>query len=508
MTRAWNATTGDPDVVVAVLDTGLLSHPVPSEVAGRVLQGWDFVDNDADPHDEDPAVHGSLVTVVGMAKGNNGAQWAGICWSCSILPIRVLDADGAGTDTDIAAGIDFAVASGADVINLSLAGCGSPPPLAFDPLGQAVANALAAGVLIVAAAGNDLPCSMTSPRWPAAYEGVIGVAATATGSDARASYSGYGSWVDVAAPGTNLEDPGAGFAFVGTSSAAPVVAGLLGLALSLPNANPAWAVQRLLATSKPVAYVEHGRVDGAEFLGHHVEGIPVTGDWDGDGIDTGGWYVKGTWILLGAHDESPPIAIFEYGTPGAIPLVGDWDGDGDDDIGVRIGKVWYLRNQASAGPPTDAFGFGAATDVPIVGNWDGVPGDEIGIRRGKTFRLKFGLGGGTADVIFGFGLPDDVAIVGDFDANGVDDVGVVRDNTWRLKFAFAGGTADIKFHFARPNETDTPIAGDWNGDGVDTVGVTRDDTPASDEPVATVASWRLKNVHAGGKADIKYVNSP
>ncbi|MDX1509869.1 MAG: SpoIID/LytB domain-containing protein [Nitriliruptorales bacterium] len=216
--------------------------------------------------------------------------------------------------------------------------------------------------------------------------------------------------------------------------------------------------------------------------------VPLSGDWDGDGDDDVGWFIDGH-VALRMGDGS--TVGFDFGDPGDTPIVGDWDGDGIDTIGVVNAGWWRLRNTNSTGTADVKFSFGWGTDVPLAGNWDGVPGDEIGIRRDKTFRLKFGLGGGTADVIFGFGLGSDIPITGDFDANGVDDVGVVRDNAWRMKFSFQGGPADLLFYFARPNDGDVPVTGDWDGDGLDTVGVVRDTN-----------SFRLKNAHAGGSADL------
>ena len=230
----------------------------------------------------------------------------------------------------------------------------------------------------------------------------------------------------------------------------------------------------------------------ADAIPPHVslDGVPVVGDWDGDGLTTGGWFLDGTWYLVNELTTGAEVWTFKYGRVGDVPIVGDWDGDGDDTIGVVRGNEWQLRNTNNNGAPDVRFGFGADTDVPIVGNWDGVAGDEPGIRRGKTFRLRHELGPGRADVIFGFGLATDIPIAGDFNADGTDDVGVVRDNTWRLRFAHAGGVADVKFHFARPNEGDIPITGDWDGDEMTTVGIVRGE------------SWRIKNVHEGGKADL------
>ncbi|MDX1511028.1 MAG: M23 family metallopeptidase, partial [Nitriliruptorales bacterium] len=249
-----------------------------------------------------------------------------------------------------------------------------------------------------------------------------------------------------------------------------------------PNVEDPYGTDQVNPYPSLVAAVERGDLPPTEVS----LPIPLTGDWDGDGIDTPGWFRDGTWILTNDQQNVTVAAHFTFGGPGDVPIIGDWDGDGVDTVGVVRGVEWQLRNANESGPPDVRFGFGADTDVPIVGNWDGIPGDEPGIRRGKTFRLRHELGPGKADVIFGFGLADDIPITGDFNADGTDDVGVVRDNAWRLKFTHSGGVADVKFHFARPNEGDVPVTADSNGDGRDTVGVVRD------------SIWRFKFEHAGG----------
>src|SRR4051812_24188684 len=112
---AWTTSTGDPSVVVAVLDTGLnVSLP---EFAGRVLPGYNFVANSTNVTDDNS--HGTAVTGIAVAKGNNGSAIAGACWSCSVLPVKVLGSDGTGSDSAVASGITWAVDHGARVINLS-----------------------------------------------------------------------------------------------------------------------------------------------------------------------------------------------------------------------------------------------------------------------------------------------------------------------------------------------------------------------------------------------------
>lgn len=228
---AWDLTTGNSSVVVAVVDSGVQTgHPD----LGTLTAGWDFVNNDGDPADDNVADHGHGTLVAGViaAQGNNGIGIAGTCWGCRIMPVKVLDSSGSGTDSWVASGITWAVDHGADVINLSLGGTENSLTLA-----GAVNYALGRGVVVVAAAGNDGEDATlgTTPNYPAAYDGVISVGGVdGSNSNSRYAWSNHGSWVEVDAPGcTNSTTLGSSYTgFCGTSTASPFVAGLAGLARS------------------------------------------------------------------------------------------------------------------------------------------------------------------------------------------------------------------------------------------------------------------------------------
>jgi len=231
--RAWDMTTGSDNLVLAVIDSGVdRDHP---DLAGRLLSGRDIVNRDSDPSDDEG--HGTMVSGVAAARSNNGAGVAGVTWKGRVLPIKVLDRDGIALDNDIAAGITWAVDQGADVINLSLGG-----PGASSVLQAAVNYATARDVVVVSAAGNLRPgIDPVEPHYPAACDGVIAVGAT-DGSNNLASFSNFGSWVDLVAPGVDITTTaaasGATEAYVtvaGTSFAAPLVAGA---ALLLRAADP------------------------------------------------------------------------------------------------------------------------------------------------------------------------------------------------------------------------------------------------------------------------------
>jgi type VII secretion-associated serine protease mycosin len=220
---AWNVADTTSKVTVAVLDTGIdLDHPdlTPNRVAGR-----DTVAEDNTPNDV--YGHGTMTAGIIGAATNNGRGIAGVAWNARIMPVKVLDDDGSGTDADIAQGIIWATDHGAKVINMSLGGLGTNTTLA-----NAVRYAINRNVVVVASAGND---GSTIPHYPAAYPGVIGV--TATDAQGRfAWFSDHGPTITLAAPGINVRTTtlGAGAATsvgngTGTSFSAPLVAGVAAL---------------------------------------------------------------------------------------------------------------------------------------------------------------------------------------------------------------------------------------------------------------------------------------
>jgi serine protease len=268
--EAWDITVGagagDP-VVVAVIDTGVaLAHP---DLEGQLVAGYDFISNtvssrdgdgiDGNPDDPGDLIHqtssswhGTHVAGIIAARTNNGQGAAGVAGGAKIMPIRVLGVGG-GTSYDILQGIRFAAGlsnvSGivpqqkADIINLSL---GGP---SFDQASQdAIAAARAAGVIVIAAAGND---NTSVPSYPAAYAGVVSVSAVGITGE-KSSFSNYGTTIDIAAPGgdfgtdvnrdgysdkilsTVIDEPGGVRQYeydflAGTSQASPHVAGVAAL---------------------------------------------------------------------------------------------------------------------------------------------------------------------------------------------------------------------------------------------------------------------------------------
>ena len=188
------------------------------------VNGWNFVENNNIP--QDGIGHGTHVAGIAAATTNNGQGIAGVCPNCRIMPVRVMDNSGAGTYANIAAGITYAAQKGARIINLSLGGTAYS-----QVLHDAVTNASLVSV-IVAAAGNNNDQILF---YPAAYDdAVIAVGAT-DANDQRATFSNYGSWVDLMAPGVSIWSTwyGGGYtALSGTSMAAPFASGVAGLVYS------------------------------------------------------------------------------------------------------------------------------------------------------------------------------------------------------------------------------------------------------------------------------------
>jgi hypothetical protein len=187
--EAWALTTGASSVTVAVIDSGIdSSHP---EFAGRLVPGYDFIEGDTTPQDN--CGHGSHVTGIIAASGNNALGIAGMAWNVRIMPIRALGNNCSGSIAGVAEAMVWAVERGARVINLSL-GTSAPSTLLEDGAYFAYAHEAA----IFAAAGN---AGGSSVFYPAAYPWVMAVGATDE-SDLRAFYSNTGSALDLMAPGT------------------------------------------------------------------------------------------------------------------------------------------------------------------------------------------------------------------------------------------------------------------------------------------------------------------
>ena len=220
---AWNTLAADaPQVTVAVIDSGICAdHP---DLQGRILPGWDFVQNDATPQDE--YGHGCDIAGIIAANMNDNIGIAGVAPNAMIMPLRVLDAQGLGTYSNVAAAIVRAVDEGAQVINLSVGGA-NPSTV----LENAINYAAEHNVVVVAAAGN----TSGSILYPAAYDSVISVGSVDYDLQ-RSSFSAYLPELDTLAPGRDILTTGKNQGYVtvsGTSFAAAGVSGIVALNLGV-----------------------------------------------------------------------------------------------------------------------------------------------------------------------------------------------------------------------------------------------------------------------------------
>ena len=278
--RAWGRTVGTPTVKVAILDSGV--DPSQPDLTGNLLPGYDFYNGDADPSDD--YGHGTQVAGVAAGRSGNGIGIAGYCGRCSILPVKITGSDGYATWSAMASGIAWATDRGAPVINISFAGTSGSATVA-----SAIAYAHEHGAVVTVSAGNY---GSSSPTYPSSYPGALAVAAT-TREDALESYSDYGSWVQLAAPGCNW---GAGRTsssslfgnFCGTSSAAPAAAGIAALAFSYDPSATGAQVERVLEEGATSVgnFVHYGRVDAWGALAALGASDPVATAPLGEGAPT------------------------------------------------------------------------------------------------------------------------------------------------------------------------------------------------------------------------------
>jgi thermitase len=267
---AWNVTKGN-NVKVAVIDSGInLNHP---DFAGQIVGQKVYITSSV----EDMFGHGTHVAGAIAALGNNSQGITGVCPECKLLIAKALNDQGTGSSSNVASAMTWAADQGAKVINISAGG-----NIPTQTIQDAVAYATGKGVVVVSSAGNEGDTIMT---YPGAFDSVVSVAAT-DNKDLLASFSTRGTWVKVAAPGVNMMSTFPTHTFVlqnqqvkmnndflsGTSMAAPIVSGVVGLIWASPYGTTNTAVtQRLYTTADKISgtgtYWEYGRINAAKAVG-------------------------------------------------------------------------------------------------------------------------------------------------------------------------------------------------------------------------------------------------
>ncbi len=285
--EAWETTTGSSAVKIAIIDTGV-SHSHP-ELASKLLPGRNFADGDPENSDDSTYVsHGTSVAGIAAALGNNDSGIAGVSWEAMIIPVRVTNQYGTGTETQCANGIVWATDAGANIINASL---GFSQGSEF--FAAAVRYAYERGVFLCAAAGN----TPTHPiGYPARFPNVVAVGAT-DALDLVAGFSASGPELEICAPGVDIFStmdttliPNGYDYITGTSASSPFVAGTAALLLSVaPNLTNDQIHDILLFSANDIgapgwdATSGWGRLNAARAL-YVVDPTPACpGDWNRDG---------------------------------------------------------------------------------------------------------------------------------------------------------------------------------------------------------------------------------
>jgi len=258
--KAWNSFSTKHEIKVAVIDSGVdASHP---ELAGKVLKGYDFVNNDSNPADDNG--HGTSVAGIIAAISNNQEGLAGINQNVKIIPIKISNSKGEATVENAVKGINYAIQQDADIINMSY---GSS--YYSDIESEALWKAFDQGITLIAAAGNN---KSSEPFYPASYTPVISVSST-NKVKTLSSFSNRGDVIDVAAPGEEIYTLhlNKGYAVKdGTSFSAPIVSGIASLLKSKdPTLSPTyieWALDLGASNGKWKPDTGYGIVDAYRSL--------------------------------------------------------------------------------------------------------------------------------------------------------------------------------------------------------------------------------------------------
>ncbi|HXI42732.1 MAG TPA: Ig-like domain-containing protein [Bryobacteraceae bacterium] len=332
---AWGLTTGSATIPIAILDSG--ADPTHPDLAPKLLPGWNFVTGTSNTADNGAlGGHGTAVSGAAAAVTNNLTGVAGVGWNNTVLPLVVLDSTNYASYSNIASAINYAADHGARIISISIAG-----PTASSTLQSAVDYAWSKGAVIFAAAGNS---GTSTPVYPAACNNVLAISATEP-TDTLASFSDYGTWIDLSAPGDSIlttEKGGGYWSCYGTSLATPIAAAVGALALS---ANPS------LTASQLVSLLEQNSDD---------LGTPGYDQYFGWGRVNAYKAVLAAKSLISTADTTPPTVNISAPSPTAT-VVGtvSVQGTATDNVGVMKIEL-----------DVDGTAVGTASSSPFSFSWN------------------------------------------------------------------------------------------------------------------------------------------
>lgn len=386
---AWESSYGD-GVLVAVLDTGV--DPDHPDLSGKLVPGWNFYDNNSDTSDH--YGHGTLVAGIIAAASNNSLGVASIAWNSLLMPIRVSKPDGRASVSTVATALTWAADQGVDVANVSYTASGSYS------VKSAADYMRSLGGLVVVPAGNTGIHESYAPS-----NSLISVSAT-DGNDNQPSWSSYGEFVDLAAPGVSIWSTANGGGYgapSGTSGSSPVVAAVAALVMAAnPSLTPEEVENILFETARDLGptgmdiYFGHGRVDAAAAVAAAMGGGAPPPDPDTQPpsvsiIQPSGGTVSGTVsVNVAATDNQGVTSVDLYvdsvflASDSSSPYQFSWDsqqwGNGPATLSARAYDA--AGNQGDS-PPVEVT-VDNAPEVPDTTPPDvyfSAPGDGESVRR-------------------------------------------------------------------------------------------------------------------------------